>query len=151
MILHVISKTCSKARASQDTQASPFCTRTPRAHPQCTRHRSCKHAWCTHILHEYTLCLPVLLPTLYHRHAVHTPHTADAEHKPCPCSTDMPAAENTLSAHTRSCHTYATQICPVHQHELYTYNTFTNTTFTSSYIYTHSPIPMHLTNILFSN
>lgn len=93
----------------------------------------------THIL-QYTM------PTCSAAHSIPQAcctytHTADAEHKPCPCSTDMPAAGEHISAHTRSCHTYATQICPVHQHELYTYNTFTNTTFTSSYIYTHSQYP----------
>ena len=43
MILHVISRTCSKARVSWDAQASQPCTRTPCACPECTCHRSCIH------------------------------------------------------------------------------------------------------------
>lgn len=73
------------------------------------------------------------MSTIYNRHAAHTPHTTDLEHKLLLCSRDV-----ITTFHTRSCHTYTTQTRLVHQHVLYTYTTFTNTHIeVHSHKYTH--------------
>ena len=59
------------------------------------------HAYMVHTCPGQVHTIPTYFAVYYiQQHAARTPPAADSEHKPCPCSTDMPAAEHTLSIHT---------------------------------------------------
>lgn len=89
----------------------------------------------TYVMHTCPAHSPqllILMSTIYNRHASHTPHTTDTEHKLC--STVTTAAQNTLNTHTHvhatpTLHEYASCINMYYIHTTYspTYTTFPNT------------------------